>query len=70
MDPSSERNNKYFFFYEDTEEEFFVSSLEGSRLFWIKPPSLSFKHVRIESCWVHPGYPCCPLTLFSNLHFL
>jgi hypothetical protein len=26
--------------------------------------------VRIASCWVHPGSPCCPLTLFAHLHFL
>jgi hypothetical protein len=26
--------------------------------------------VRIASCWVHPGSPCCPLTLLVRLHFL
>ncbi len=24
----------------------------------------------ITSCWVHPGSPCCPLTLLPPLHFL
>ncbi len=31
--------------------------------------SLSFKHVYIASCWVHPGSPWCPLTLLAHLHF-
>ncbi len=31
---------------------------------------LFFKHVRITSCGVHPGSPCCPLRVLVHLHFL
>jgi hypothetical protein len=49
----------------DDEEDFlFLLYIRISVVFWINIHSpLSFKHVHIESCWVHPDSPSCPLTI-------
>jgi hypothetical protein len=66
----SGKNNQYFFFYTDVEEEFYFFFIRISVVLDTLLSHLSFQHVSIVSCWVHPGSPCCPLTLLVYLYYL
>jgi hypothetical protein len=70
MDPSSGKNI-IFSFIRMPRRNFYFFFVRISVVVWINFLFSPFlKHVYQASCWIHPGSPCCPLTLLAHLHFL